>query len=294
MKRRYFAGAIFLCTLPMLILAGCREKTSDVVTVISETDESEAAGITAPEIVSGFVDKGYDNYRMDITYDSTTEMTTDGETVSIPSNITIEHKRAGSYIYEIQTMTVEHEELEMAYSDETYMEVQDDIVLLYSSVLNQKQWYQYETEDMKEARLVSLDPMDFENAAVKVNEKEGTYEITEPLSDLSENSDFFLDFLINDSAEGNDVAQENVEDVLQDGEYYAVYTFSKEDLKLLSIDYGVIEYSAFVSSDKKETGITSRNEISIKLSEYGKIKENKVKASKKIKDKAKKWSEITE
>ena len=299
MRKSYITGIIVCSALTGVIISGCGKdetktaaneivvSTASVSTAKAESADAEET-VSAEEIINGYMEKGFDNYRLNITYNSQTEMRTGDDTMIIPTEITVDSKRAGNYAYEVQTMKVDYEELPMDYADETYMVLNDGTYTMYSSVLNQKNWFVSKTEDPKEARVLLLNPDDFKNASCSLDEENGIYTVTEPLEDLSENSDFFLDSLKSNSSEENGVIQKKLEDTINDGRHYAVYSFTADNLELLSIEYDPIEYTVSVKADDKETSISNRNEVKVKLSDYGKINEKKVKVSNKIKNKAKK------
>lgn len=293
MKRKNVLIALSLCVLPLTFIAGCddRKKESVISSVSGGVEDTMENRITAVEIVTSYNEKGFDNYKMHISYDQELEMQTEEESVCMTSKIITDSIRAGKYVYEVQTLSMQNALLDTEDAWEVYNEIDENKVTGYFSELGQNDWYVSETESMQDSDIFMVDPEDFKNASVTEDKKAGTYTVKVLIADLSDRSYYFLHNLKSTPVEEDDCLKESIRTVINDGKHFAFYTFSKADMRLLSIDYDQIEASVVVGSDRLETRIIETKDVSVKFSDYGKIKEKTVKAPKKIKSSAKEWHE---
>lgn len=271
------------CLFTVICISGCGKgeitssnslgRNTSVKSVETAVEGKELP--TAAEIVRSYIDHGYDNYRQSIEYSTEVELGKGDEAPVVPSIVTVKSDRAGNYIYEIQSISIEHSELELDYSDETYMVLDQNESVFYSSILGQDIWNVSSSDDPQEARLLTLAADDFENASCELDG--GKYIVTVPLKDLKDSRDLYLSSLKSGLIDDSTTVLNELVRAIQSGDYQAVFSFSATDMKLLSIEYDPVQYSYKISKDSKDTVISFCGNMKITFSEYGKIKEKKVK-----------------
>lgn len=279
------------CIAAFFLITGCASKNktktdSPAMATIHEKTKNSSELVTAEEVIRAFREEGYDNYKQTITCSNELTIGHGDDAVVLPSKMKIKVFRAGSNLYETQNMKVKHTDLQIEYDDESYIEMDGADYTMYSSLNDQEAWYVKKTQDAKEARIISLDPDDFKNASCVLSEKTHTFIVTEPLVDLLDSQDLFLESLESKFLEKTEGAETALKEALLSENASAVFTFSADTLRLLSVKYDPVEYQYNIIDDKPETCVTCKGKMKINFDDYGWVKEAKVRIPDEVRENA--------